>query len=378
MKWKRAYTMNSMKLNTTIDRSLIQTEKEMLVRWGDYDKPFVSINCITYNHEKYIADALDGFLIQKIDFPIEILVHDDASTDRTPEIIRSYEERYPNIIKPIYQKMNQYSQGKKPSVFNFKRAQGEYVAMCEGDDYWTDPYKLQLQVDFLESHPDYSLCFCNVEVIYEDPKKQSHPGYIDTKMPNGYLNTILIPEKTTNIERLARGNYIHTPGVLFRNWLREQGIPEYMSSVTIGDWPLHLRTATFGKIRYFREAMVVYRVHETGMWSTQSHAHQQRMSLLQYPPLLVSPLFSDSIKSIWKDILPRRIAGLERSSSGDEEMRNVLNEVRIRLTDVWPTFPSALDCARKILKSRVRSVARALVASRKLFISLFAKRRGGS
>ena len=275
-----------------------------------------------------------------------------------------------------------YINGRPTGRWNFinllKNSKGKYIALCDGDDYWSNPYKIQKQVDFLESHQDYSLCFCNVKVIYEDPKKQSHPGYIDIKMPDGYLNTIPIPEETTDIERLARGNYIHTPGVLFRNWIKEQGMPEYMSSVTIGDWPIHLRTATFGKIRYFREALVVYRVHETGIWSTQSHAHQQRMSLLQYPPLLVSPLFSDSIKSIWKDILPRRIAGLERSSSGDEAMRNVLNEVRIRLTDVWPTFPSALDCARKILKSPVRSVARALVASLKLFISLFAKRRGGS
>lgn len=104
------------------------------------EKVMVSINCITYNQEEYIAKAIDSFLMQKTDFKYEILIHDDASTDNTANIIREYQEKYPDIIKPIYQKENQYSQGIKrvDYKFNYSRANGKYIAICEGDDYWTD------------------------------------------------------------------------------------------------------------------------------------------------------------------------------------------------------------------------------------------------
>ena len=104
-------------------------------------KPPISICCLTYNHEPYIEQCLEGFLMQKVDFPIEILIHDDASTDKTAEIIRKYESKYPEIIKPVYQSENQYSKGISVSrVYQFPRAQGKYIALCEGDDYWTDPF----------------------------------------------------------------------------------------------------------------------------------------------------------------------------------------------------------------------------------------------
>jgi len=118
--------------------------------------------------EGYIKDALEGFLIQKTDFPFEILINDDASTDSTADIIREYEAQYPNLIKPIYQTENQYSQGKKPNQeFNFPRAIGKYIALCEGDDYWTDPLKLQKQLDFLEENPEYGLVYTDVDFYYQ-------------------------------------------------------------------------------------------------------------------------------------------------------------------------------------------------------------------
>jgi len=108
------------------------------------DDPIVSICCITYNHEKYIRDAIEGFLMQKTLFPIEILIHGDASTDKTADIIKEYEVKYPDIIKPIYQTENQFSKGVSISAtYQFPRARGKYIAICEGDDYWTDPHKLQ-------------------------------------------------------------------------------------------------------------------------------------------------------------------------------------------------------------------------------------------
>ena len=122
-------------------------------------KPIVSICCITYNHENYIRDAIEGFLMQKTTFPIEIIIHDDASTDKTAEIVKSYAEKHPDLILPILQAENQYSKGIPISTYAYPKARGKYIAFCEGDDYWTDPYKLQKQVDFLESNPDCSWCF---------------------------------------------------------------------------------------------------------------------------------------------------------------------------------------------------------------------------
>ena len=126
--------------------------------------PLVSINCITYNHKQYIRDAIEGFLMQITNFPVEILIHDDASTDGTVEIIREYEKQYPWLIKPVYQTENQYSKHNSfisISKIQYGRALGKYIAFCEGDDYWTDHYKLQKQVDFLESNVWVDNCLIN-------------------------------------------------------------------------------------------------------------------------------------------------------------------------------------------------------------------------
>lgn len=123
--------------------------------------PLVSICCITYNHAQFIRKCLDGFLMQQTDFPIEILIHDDCSTDGTTEIIREYEAKYPDLIFPLYEEENQYQQGKAAEIdlYNYRRARGKYIAYCEGDDYWTDLLKLQKQVDFMEANPEYSVCW---------------------------------------------------------------------------------------------------------------------------------------------------------------------------------------------------------------------------
>jgi glycosyltransferase involved in cell wall biosynthesis len=149
-------------------------------QWREGTIPLVSISCITYNHENFIRDAIEGFLMQKTTFPVEILIHDDASTDKTAEIVREYEKKYPQLIKPIYQTENQYSKNDGSiGRIQRERAVGKYYATCEGDDYWTDPLKLQKQVDFLERNPDYVLTchryskfdFENNEWISDDQDK---------------------------------------------------------------------------------------------------------------------------------------------------------------------------------------------------------------
>ncbi len=139
-------------------------------------KYLVTIRCITYNHEKYLADALEGFVMQKTNFPFVAIVHDDASTDGTAAILRQYAEKYPDIIHPIYETENQYSKhdGSIERIMDEAIAAtgAKYIAICEGDDYWTDPLKLQKQVDFLESHPDYSVCFCRCMLcLWKENKK---------------------------------------------------------------------------------------------------------------------------------------------------------------------------------------------------------------
>ncbi|MBQ1636007.1 MAG: glycosyltransferase family 2 protein, partial [Bacteroidales bacterium] len=119
----------------------------------------VTVICLAYNHGPYIRDALEGFVMQKTAFPFEVIVHDDASTDDTPRIIREYASRYPDIIRPVFQTENQYSKGVPISqTFLFPLVKGRYVALCEGDDYWTDPLKLSRQVEALEANPGVDIC----------------------------------------------------------------------------------------------------------------------------------------------------------------------------------------------------------------------------
>ena len=137
----------------------LREESQIISAWGKVERPLVSVISTTYNHDKYIEDALQGFLIQETNFPFEVIIHDDASTDSTPMIIRKYAEKYPNIIKPILQNKNQYSQGKKCIFIAAKHAKGQYLALCEGDDYWTDKNKLKLQILGLEKNPKCKLSF---------------------------------------------------------------------------------------------------------------------------------------------------------------------------------------------------------------------------
>jgi len=129
--------------------------------WPEGTIPLVHTRTMTYNHENFIRDCIEGILMQKTTFPVQVLIHDDASTDKTAEIIKEYESKYPHLIKAFYQEENSYSmpdKHKRREVFMTWRI-GKYEAICEGDDYWTDPLKLQKQVDFMEENPDCSLCF---------------------------------------------------------------------------------------------------------------------------------------------------------------------------------------------------------------------------
>ncbi|GEM_PF-523777 len=226
-------------------------------KWQEDITPLVSISCITYNHEKYIRKAIKGFLLQKTTFRVEILLHDDASTDATADIIREYESKYPDLVYPMYQTENQYRQGNKIGVnFQYPRVRGKYIAKCEGDDYWNDPFKLQKQIDFLENNPGYSACFTNAQLI--DEMNGSKETCI-TKIPGGDV-------VTDDIIRTGGSIYPSAALVYRRDCINInllKNIPEIA-----GDTLLIINLALNGKIYFFDECSCVYRRWGGGVYSS--------------------------------------------------------------------------------------------------------------
>jgi glycosyltransferase involved in cell wall biosynthesis len=213
--------------------------------------PLVSIACITYNQSEYVCQAINGFLMQKVNFPIEIIIHDDASTDGTAEIIREYEIKYPNIIKALYQTENQYIKGKGIlAPFVYPVCSGKYIALCEGDDYWTDPLKLQKQVDFLEKNEEYGLVYSEFDSFYQSSKKIEkdcfrnnlglHPNTFEDFLINAwFLAPVTWVFRTTflnQIKSLQKENYV------------------------VGDLPILLTISKNSKIVFLDESTAVYRI----------------------------------------------------------------------------------------------------------------------
>lgn len=255
------------------------------------ENPLVSIVCETFNHEKYVRDCIEGFLRQKVKFAYEILIHDDASSDNTQAIIHEYESRYPDIIKPIYQKDNQYSKGVKIwRNIQFPRAKGKYIAICEGDDYWTDPLKLQKQIDFLESHPDYTLCFHNAMVHHENGCEPDHLfAQLETRAYHWREN--------------VDGWVVPTASILFRKEIFEsEYYKQYSTSrkLMVGDNPLVRTCGMLGKLYCFSEPMSVYRLQPTG-WT-------QRLN-----PMM-------SYKLVEQEIEYKRIFGKEHYESANRKI----------------------------------------------------------
>ena len=221
-------------------------------------KPLVSICCITYNQEKYIANTLESFLMQRTYFPFEILIHDDASTDRTADIIREYQKMYPTIIKPILQTENKMSQGIEIDyVYNFKRALGKYVAYCEGDDYWTDPDKLQKQVDFMEEHAYVSAYIHADKTINESGEK-----VIGERRAFPEDHFLEVEEAIYLDGKFAQNS------MLFRNeHIQKNRIPDWYFDAPVSDYPLLLFFALHGKIYYKNEVMSAYRRAALNSWT---------------------------------------------------------------------------------------------------------------
>lgn len=234
--------------------------------------PLVSVCVQTYQHGEYIRKCMEGILMQQTDFKFEVLIGEDQSSDGTRDVCIEYAKKYPEKIRLfLHSRNNNISILNKPTgrfnfVYNLFSAHGKYIALCEGDDYWTDPYKLQKQVNFLQNSMEYAICFHPV-MILKDGKLTS--DYIAWRMP-----------ETTGLQDLAKGNYINTPAVVFRNII--QDIPEVILRIAVGDYFLYMLLAKRGKIMRLAECMAVYRVHCGGVHSMMD----QRQRYLRWLKML--------------------------------------------------------------------------------------------
>lgn len=264
----------------------LRTEAEIIENWkGDIQIPLVSINCLAYNHEKYIEDTLVGFLIQKTLFPFEILIHDDASTDNTANIIRVYERKYPSIIKPIYQKENQWtidSEGIRRAQYD--RIKGKYLAWCEGDDYWTDSFKLQKQIGFLEANPEYALVATDVILVNSKgeviPDSEMLTKQREYRKPDvtvfdllnlNLVNTLTVCVRADIIKELAKESIEKELRYLVDKWY----------------W---LNIALNLKVKLFYEKTAAYRIHEESISRKKGYL-KPRMDLIHF----------DTVQKIYRD-----------------------------------------------------------------------------
>lgn len=246
-------------------------------------KPLVSVCITTYNHEAFIADCLDGILLQETDFPFEIILGEDGSTDQTLAICQAYAKKYPGLIR-LFQRppnkkiiINGRPTGRYNYLSNLADARGTYLAFCDGDDYWTDPKKLQKQIDFLRTHPDCSACHHSMQKYYLDSGTLSDDG---TRAP-----------ASADLLRLLAGNVaVNSSIVLNKEYMG--ALPAWINTAPIADWVVLLFTARQAKVGFLDEVMGVYRVHEGGVWSGNKKADRYR-EMLDFLLFLRASVFTE-------------------------------------------------------------------------------------
>jgi glycosyltransferase involved in cell wall biosynthesis len=237
---------------------------------------------ITYGHEKFIEQAINGILMQECDFEVELIIANDCSQDKTDDVIQGVLENHPRTSWVKYLK-HEKNLGMMPNfIYAMQECKSRYIAMCEGDDYWADPLKLQKQVDFLEANPDYVLCFHPVSIL------KTNGEIVDDFITK-------VPENYETIETLARlGNYIHTPSVVFRNVIKE--FPLEFELSPFGDYFLYMMLSEYGKLKYLEDKMAVYR-YNVGVISQMSGLKIANANVKLYS-CMVSYLKNEEIKKI--------------------------------------------------------------------------------
>lgn len=287
-------------------------------------KPKVSVIMITFGHEKYIKDAIMGVFLQKTDFLIELIIANDKSPDNSDKIILDTIKKCPSNVSVKYIH-NEFNMGVNPNYVNaYLKSKGDYIASCEGDDYWTDPLKLQKQVEFLEQNNEYAICFHKVDILHADGSVV--PDYI-TKIPKNYQ------ERTT----LANSsNYIHTPSVVFRNVIQDDINSVEFQKSPIGDYFLYLLVSKYGKIGFINDTMAVYR-HGVGVYSSLASLKKHSQELLLFVNLysaekdiVIKEAFYNNILDYVKH-LEKLVEKNEHSSSILKTRRHIFIEKLYRL-----------------------------------------------
>lgn len=287
-------------------------------------KPKVSVRMVTYNHERFIGEAIDSVLCQNVNFPYEIVIGEDCSSDNTRMIVQEYQRRHPDVIRLL---LNERNMGSRYNTYNTRKAcRGEYIAFLDGDDYWTSPDKLQKQADLLDENPQLTICCHKAQIIYEDGR--SGPVY-----PNQPLKPILTLEDT------LPQNVMPSCSMFFRNRLFE-AMPKVFESVPIGDWPIQVCCLKKGKAGYIDEVLGVHRFHSSGIWtqggdkSPQVRIRQTQWNILFYKAADIY------LESQYKDLIAGLIAAKKKEL---REFRVELVKERLRTT-----FPGMYGIYRAI------------------------------
>lgn len=254
--------------------------------------PLVSVLMVTYNHKKFINQAIESVLEQKSNFSYEIVIGDDNSNDKTTDIVLDYQSKYPETIKVLLanQNLGHYTGNVSLNfVRTYRACRGKYIAILEGDDYWTSQYKLQKQVDFLEKNNECSTCFHNVRVIYES----------QYRAPEIFINNLT--KDSFDLSDILKFNFIPTCSVMFRNGLFEE-IPGWCYKTPMFDWPLHILNAHYGEMAYIKDIMAVYRIRQEGIWG-----HKNRIDLLIESDK-AAEIIRDNVDNKYKDLINKIIA----------------------------------------------------------------------
>ena len=323
------------------------------------DNIMVSICCITYNHEKYIADAIESFLTQKTNFKFEILIHNDASTDRTAQIIKKYENLYPDIVKPIYQTENQYSKGIKIFPYLYHRAKGKYIALCEGDDYWMYEGKLQAQVDYLEAHSSCTLCVHAAIIVREDKK------FIRSMEPHTEDKKCYISDFFRRID-----NY-PTNSMIFPTKLA-QNLPDYYFKASIGDIPSQLFFISKGYAYYINHKWSAYRKGVPHSYTSRKNNLQFALENIKNSKIWIKE-FNISTHCKYEDLINQHVRKMDfnfylKSNNypkvKDIKFRDLYRntskrmKIKVLLMYYFPNITSGLLKIKKEIKSNISKFCR--------------------